>query len=220
MILSNGKNLVPRGRAGGGACHGCQEVGLRGLGDSEDQLATLRTLGQLYRGGELAGLGDLDATGMLTLSRTDIHRETETHDATINTFLLELGRSSNRVPPAFIAAVDAYVFRWRKFKNEWWFVGTTRRDEVLAYQAEFNRLRDQFVKYGQSTVTRPATVTFDGTANVRADALPKPPPGFFDRAEKLGLYAAVIVGGLATFKITQELGVFTAIGAKVRRLVK
>ncbi len=80
----------------------------------------------------------------------------------------------------------------------------------MNFESEFNKLRDQFLSYGQTTAIAPATVTADGET-VRADQIP-PGSDWFSKAKTIAIWGGVIVAGGAAIKISSDLGLFKKIG--------
>lgn len=183
----------------GGVLAGLEE--LAGRGDRGGR--ALRRLGNAHRGGQLAQLGDIDMSSFV-VSQAAIDAESAAFDGRLNAWLEDYARAAASLPAAFVAQVDDFVFRWRKQKDGWYFFQTNRLSDLIAAQAEFNRLRDQFLGYGKSTAIAPATVTANG-ATVRADQIPAG-SGWADKATTALKWGGVVVGGLVVLKVVHETG--------------
>lgn len=185
--------------------------------DDPRRLRVLRQLARAQRSGALAsvaggGLGALEA-GAWFPSRDEIDAETESFDGRLNAWMFDYQSEIGGVPKALIQQVDAFIVRWRDFKNSMYFIAKTRADSLLAFQAEWNRLRDQVAGYGATSSIAPSMVMADGR-EVRADQVP-PSASTFDRIESLAKWGAVIVGGAAALKVASDLGAFKRIGGLI-----
>lgn len=173
----------------------------------------LRRLGQAHRGGQLAGLGDIDMSSFV-ISQGAIDAESAAFDGRLNAWLFDYASAAASLPPAFVQLVDDFVARWRKQKDAFYFFQTSRLSDLVKAEAEYNRLRDQFLSYGKATAVPAATVTANG-ATVRADQIP-PESNFTDKAATALKWGAVLVGGLVALKVANEVGVVTRLMGKAR----
>lgn len=180
-------------------------------GDRETRRAA--ALGHLVRAhssgalGELAGasLGDLTAGAWFSLDRSSIDAETEAFDGRLNAWLVDYQAATSAIPAAVIQQIDDFVARWRDLRSSWYFIGKVRADAIMAMEAEWNRFRDQVAGYaGRESAVEAATVLVDGKA-VRADQIP-PGSSTLDRVETIVKWGAVLVAGVAGWKIASDLG--------------
>lgn len=204
----------------GGAppCDHCAEVAgglLAGLEDLAGRGGrggrALRRLARAHRGGQLAGLGDIDMSSFV-VSQSSIDAESQAFDGRLNAWLGDFARVAARLPAAFVQQVDDFVFRWRKQKDAFYFFQTSRLSDLMATEAEFNRLRDQYLGYGQSTAVAPATVTANG-ATVRADQIPQG-TSWGDQVTTALKWGGVVVGGLVVLKVVHDTGIVTRLARK------
>ncbi len=175
----------------------------------------LAKLGQAHRAGGLhlglararaagGGLGDIDMSSFV-VSQATIDAESDAFDGRLNAFLLDYAAAAARLPPSFVQQVDDFVSRWRKIKDDFYFFQTSRLHDVINAEAEFNKFRDQFLSYGQTTAIAPATVTANGETH-RADQIPP------DADWSSGIITAVkwggaIAGGLIILKVAHDTNV-------------
>lgn len=208
---------------GRNCCAECAE-GAGKLGDLP--LATLRhgrALAQLARAHQAGGvgkhlhralrasgqLGDIDTSSFVVTQGT-IDAEAAAFDDRLTAWQLDYAASAARLPPSFVQQVDGFIGRWRKERDAFYWFQTNRLAALLNFESEFNKLRDQFLSYGQTTAIAPATVTADGQT-VRADQIP-PGSDWFSQAKTIAIWGGVIVGGVAAIKISSDLGLFKKIG--------
>lgn len=190
-----------------------------GDGDRENRRAA--ALGQLGRAhasgalGDLAAgriLGDLDP-GSVVLDRSDIDREETAFDERLNAWMVDYQKGFASIPASVSAQVDGYIERWRAFHASWYLIGVTRASSILAYQAEWNRLKDQVAGYGATSAVEAATAMVDGK-QVRADQIP-PGSTMLDRVTTLVKWGGVLLGGLAAYKLVSDLGIISRVGRLV-----
>jgi hypothetical protein len=179
------------------------------------QLA-LAHLGRAHRSGALgelaaASLGDLTA-GAWFPDRSEIDAETEAFDGRLNAWMVDYQSGFEKIPASVAQQVDDFISRWRDLRSTYYFLGKVRADAVLAMESEWNRLKDQVAGYGATSSVAAATVLVDGKA-VRADQIP-PGSSTLDRVETIVKWGAVLVGGVAAWKVASDLGLV----AKVSRL--
>jgi hypothetical protein len=204
-----GRPCVHCAEVAGGVLAGLEELGARnGRGGR-----ALRRLAHAHRSGYLAQLGDIDMSSFVVSSGA-IDAEAEAFDGRLNAFLNDYAAAAARLPASFVQFVDDFVGRWRKQKDSFYFFQTSRLTDLISTEAEFNRLRDQFVGYGQSTAIAPATVTANG-ATVRADQIP-PASSWTDKATTALKWGALAVGGLMVLKIANEAGIVARAVRKAR----
>jgi len=207
------------GNSGAAPCDHCREgasilagleelAGHRGRGGQ-----ALRKLGRAHQAGALAGLGDIGDIDMsaFVVSQSSLDQESDAVDGRLNAWMLDYETAAARLPPAYVQQVDDFIARWRKIRATFYFFQTSRLTDIVNSEAEFNRLRDQFLTYGQTTAIAPATVTADGQT-VRSDQIP-PGSDWIQKAEGALKWAGLLVGGVALLKITSDLGVFRRLGA-------
>jgi hypothetical protein len=225
IVFDRGRQLAGGGTdcgcadvAGGDAC--CGELGELAAAPGRRGHA-LRSLGRAHRAGGVheqlgrrrraaGNLGDLDASAFV-IDRTDIDAEDNAFDGRLNAWLLDYATVAAALPPSFVQMADDFVARWRKFHADWYLVGKTRATSIIGFEAEFNRLRDQFLSYGHTTAIAPVTVTADGKT-IRADELPAAQASWFDNVRTIAIWGGVIVGGAAALKISSDLGLFKKLG--------
>ena len=189
-------------------------------GDREQRRAlALRQLARAHSSGALAGLGDLGDLGDLdpnTLfpDRTDIDREENAFDGRLNAWMVDYQAKFDKIPVSVSQQVDAYIARWRDFHASWYLVGRSRVSSILAFEAEWNRIRDQVAAFGATSAVEAVTVQVDGKT-VRADQIP-PGTSTLDRVEGIAKWAALLVGGIAAWKVASDLGVVAKVGQLVR----
>ena len=180
----------------------------------------LAHLGRAHRAGGIkrhiprahlaAGLGDIDMSSFV-VSQSAIDAESEAFDGRLNAWMLDYETAAARLPPSFVQQVDDFIGRWRKQKDSFYFFQTSRLTDLVNAEAEFNRLRDQFLSYGQTTAIAPATVTAGGKT-VRSDQIPAD-ADWFSRVRSIAIWGGVIVGGVAAIKISSDLGLFRRLGS-------
>jgi len=217
IVLDRGKR---KHRGGGNCCAECAE-GLGELAQVGDRRS--RALAQLGRAHQAGGvkrqlhralrasgqLGDIDTSSFVVTQGT-IDAEAAAFDDRLTAFQLDYAGAAARLPPSFVQQVDGFIGRWRKEKDAFYWFQTNRLAALLNFESEFNKLRDQFLSYGQTTAIAPATVTADGET-VRADQIP-PGSDWFGKAKSIAIWGGVIVGGVAAIKISSDLGLFKKIG--------
>jgi hypothetical protein len=145
------------------------------------------------------------------VSQSSLDQESDAFDGRLNAWMLDYETAAARLPPAYVQQVDDFISRWRKIRATFYFFQTSRLTDIVNSEAEFNRLRDQFLTYGQTTAIAPATVTADGQT-VRSDQIP-PGSDWIQKAESGLRWAGLLVGGIALLKITSDIGVFRRLGA-------
>jgi hypothetical protein len=190
--------------------------GAGGCCRDERRALALRQLGRAHVTGALAaaarGLGDLDPNTIFP-DRTDIDREEAAFDSRVNAWMVDYQRAFAKIPASVSQQVDDWITRWRNFHGGWYIVGRSRVSSILAFQAEWNRLKDQVAGYGATSAVQAATVEVDGKT-VRADQIP-PETSNLARIESIAKWAALLVGGIAAWKVANDLGVV----GKVKSLV-
>lgn len=154
-------------------------------------------------------LGDIDMSTFV-VSQSTIDAESDAFDGRLNAWLLDYSAAAARLPPSFVQQVDDFVFRWRKIKDDFYFFQTNRLHDIVNAEAEFNRYRDQFLSYGQTTAIEPATVTANGKT-VRSDQIP-PETSWLSQVRTIAIWGGVAVAGVAAIKITSDLGLFKKVG--------
>lgn len=196
-------------------CAGAAAVGefLEGLGELGALRGrkghALKKLGRAHRSGALGALGDIDMSSFVVTQGT-IDAEAAAFNDRVTAFQLDYAGAAARLPASFVQQVDGFIERWRKEKDAFYWFQTNRLAALVQYEAEFNKLRDQFLGYGQSTAIAPATVTVDGKT-VRSDQIP-PGASWSDKVVTAAKWTGVIVGGVALIKISSDLGVFRRLG--------
>jgi hypothetical protein len=120
----------------------------------------------------------------------------------------------SKLPTSVGQQVDEWIGRWRTFHSSWYLVGRSRVASILAFEAEWNRLKDQVAGYGASSAVQSATVTVDGRT-VRADEIP-PGSSTLERIESLAKWGALLVGGVVAYKVASDLGVVAKIGGLLK----
>jgi len=193
----------------GGVLAGLEELAGRGGAGGR----ALRKLGHAHRRGHLAELGDIDMSSFV-VSAASIDAEAEAFDGRLNAWLLDFAGAAARLPPAFVQQVDDFVGRWRAKKDAFYFFQTSRLSDLMAAESEFNRIRDQFLGYGQTTAIAPATVTANGKT-VRADQIP-PGSSWGDQVTSAIKVGGAIAGGLLVLKVAHDTGIVRRIGAALR----
>lgn len=215
--------IVDRKR-GGACCDDCGDAGELGalpLGFRPGHARALAKIGKAHRAGGLhrglararraagGGLGDIDMSSFV-VSQATIDAESDAFDGRLNAFLLDYAAAAARLPPSFVQQVDDFVSRWRKIKDDFYFFQTNRLHDVINAEAEFNKFRDQFLGYGQTTAIAPATVTANGETH-RSDQIP-PDADWLSRVRTIAIWGGVAVAGIAAIKISSDLGVFRRLG--------
>ena len=184
----------------------------------ERRARALAHLGQAHRSGALGDLaaghilGDLDPSSIV-LDRSDIDREESAFDERLNAWMVDYQGGFGKIPPAVSAQVDAYIERWRAFHASWYLIGVTRASSILAFQAEWNRLKDQVAGYGATSAVEAATALVDGK-QVRADQIP-PGSSTLDRVTMLVKWGGLLLGARAAYKLVSDLGIVSRIGRMV-----
>jgi hypothetical protein len=216
--------IVDRHRGKRACCADCQ--GGAGLGFIPGRMHpghALAKLGAAHRAGGLhkglrrarqsGGLGDIDMSTFV-VSQSTIDAESDAFDGRLNAFLLDYSAAAARLPPSYVQKVDDFVFRWRKIKDDFYFFQTSRLHDVINAEAEFNKFRDQFLGYGQTTAIAPATVTADGKT-VRSDEIP-PGTDWSSGIVSALKWGGVIAGGLVVLKVAHDTDVI----GRIRRAFK
>jgi hypothetical protein len=215
--------VVDRQRGKRACCAECQGGAGAGLGFIPGRMhpgRALAKIGQAHRAGGLhlnlhrarrAGgqLGDIDMSTFV-VSQSTIDAESDAFDGRLNAFLLDYAAAAARLPPSFVQQVDDFVVRWRKIRADFYWFQTNRLHDVINAEAEFNKFRDQFLAYGQTTAIEPATVTANGETH-RSDQIPAD-ADWFSKVRTAAIWGGVIVGGAAAIKISSDLGVFRRLG--------
>jgi hypothetical protein len=205
---------------GAAPCEHCADVAgeiLAGLGELTGarghRRRALGLLAHAHRRGQLAGLADIDMSSFV-VSQSSIDAEAAAFDGRLNAWLFDYATAAARLPPSFVQQVDDFVARWRDQKDSFYFFQTSRLSDLMATQAQFNRLRDQFLGYGQTTAIAPATVTADGKT-VRADQIP-PGSDWTSGITTAIKWGGAIAGGLLVLKIAHDAGVVGRISQALR----
>jgi hypothetical protein len=196
----------------GGCCAGCTDPGaaLGAIGGHRGR--ALRQLGRAHQAGALAGLGDIGDIDMssFVVSESGLDQETVAFDGRLNAWLLDYAAAAATLPASFVAQVDAFVAAWRAQKDQFYWFQTSRLGDIVRSEGDFNRLRAQFLTYGQTTAVGPATVTADGQT-VPTDQIPAG-ADWVSKLESSLKWAGLLVGGVALLKITSDLGVWKRLG--------
>lgn len=193
-------------------CTGCDPRELR-------RRIALKNIARAQAAGQL---GDVDASQLggldpsaspFSYSRGDVDGEQADFDGKLNAWLGDFSEHVNVVPKSFINQVDDFVERWRALIADWYLWEWTRAKQVLAFESEWNKLRDQAATYGVATAIAPVTVRV-GDKDYRADALPAE-ASLLDRIATIARWGGLIVGGLAAYKLASELGLVARLGRLV-----
>lgn len=190
------------------AAPGPRGQALRKLGRAHKAGGVRKHLGRARRAAA-GGLGDIDMSSFVVSGAT-IDAESDAFDGRINAWLLDYAAAAARLPPSYVQQVDDFVTRWRKIRSEFYFFQTSRLHDIVNAEAEFNRFRDQYLSYGQTTAIAPATVTAGGET-VRSDQIPDS-ASWFSQVKTVAIWGGVIVGGAAALKISSDLGLFKKLG--------
>ena len=199
-------------------CQGCgpaekrRRKALRHLGRAH-QLGALAALAA--GDAQLGGLEGLDPNGgPFSYSRDDVDGEQSAFDGRLNSWLADYQAHTNILPAAIVNPLDEFVERWRALFSSWYLWEWVRAKQVLAMEAEWNKLRDQVAALGAPSQVAAVTVRV-GDQDFRADQLPAPPPGLFDKIESVIKWGGIIVGGVAAYKLASELGLVARLGRLV-----
>jgi hypothetical protein len=169
-------------------------------------------LAALAGGDVVPQLGALDPNAWIP-SPKEVDAEEEEFDGRLNAWLLDYHAAAITLPAALVSQIDDFVERWRA-RSTFWILSARKAEMIIGFEGEWNRFVDQVAAYGHTTSVQPATVLVDGVEH-RADQIPPPPPGTFDRIESIVKWAGIVVGGVALYKVASELGVVSRIGRLV-----
>lgn len=165
--------------------------------------------GRYFGGQDIGGLGDIDMSSIV-VSQSGLDQETISFDGRLNAWLLDFAAAAARLPPSFVAQVDAFVTAWRAQKDSFYIFQTSRLGDIVRSEGDFNRLRAQFLGYGQSTGVGPATVTANGKS-VGADQIPANADWFSKLEGSVKWVGIALVVGVA-YKVSSDVGLFKKIG--------
>ena len=184
--------------------------------DGAPRRRALVAMGRAHKRGKLGasagGLGDIDVSSFV-VSQATIDAESKAFDGRVNAWLGDFAAQAARQPAAFVAQVDDFVFRWRAAKDAFYWFQTNRLTDLMTFEAEFNKLRNQAAQQGAPSSVGAATVTANGKT-VDADKIP-PGSSWVDGVTSAVKWAGVIAAGVAAVKVGSDLGVFKRIGRTI-----
>jgi hypothetical protein len=171
-------------------------------------------IGRAHQAGALsqiaAQLGDLQP-GKLSYEPSVLDAEAQSFDGRLNAWMEDYQAAANVLPQSLIDQIDAFIQRWRDFKDSFYFFTGARGAAILQYEADFNRFHDQVASYtGKASAVAPSTVTVDGKP-VRADQVPDG-VDTISRIETIAKWGALLLAGGVAVKIASDVGAFKALG--------
>jgi hypothetical protein len=143
----------------------------------------------------------------------EVDDEEAAFDGRLNAWLVDYQAAYAKLPKPLTQQIDDFVARWRA-RSTFWIISKRKAEMVIGFEAEFNRFVDQVTAAGHPSSVAPATVSVDGV-EYRADQIPPPPPGTFDRIESIVKWGGIVVGGVALYKVASELGLVARLGRLV-----
>jgi hypothetical protein len=205
---------------GGRGRKGCEGQGCGG--DREKR--RVRALAQLTRAhasGALAGLaGDDEQLGSLTPgdwwpNPKDVQAEEDAFDERLNAWMVDYQAVAAQLPAPVIQQIDGFIARWRDLRASFNVFSATRANAILKLEAEFNGYHDQVAQLsGRASSIAPAMASVDGK-EVRADQIP-PGSSTLDRVESIAKWGAILVGGIAAWKVASDLGIVAKVGGLLK----
>lgn len=206
----------PRGRAAAGVAELLAHADMGDLfGAGDGRRRAMMAMGRAHKAGKrraAAGLGDIDVSSFV-VSQATIDAESLAFDGRVNAWLGDFAAVAARLPKAFVQQVDDFIARWRKHKDEFYFFQTNRLNDLMGFEAEFNKLRARAEELGAASSITAATVTANGKT-VDADKIP-PGSSWLDGVTTAVKWAGVIAAGAAAVKVGSDLGLFKRIGRAI-----
>lgn len=160
-------------------------------------------------------MGDIDVSSTVVVPG-DVDAEIESFDGRLNAWLMDFSAQTPFVGQAFIDQVDAFVFSWREFKDEFFVWGTNKLAKLLQLEANFNKLKAQADALAQQHGGPQSTIA-DATVKSKGkeySAGNQPwDEDIVSRLTSLVKWGGVLLAAGLAVKVSSDLGLFKKLGA-------